>query len=306
MSQRYGEGKLQLDTLFGDYPRTRALREGRIASDIVELQVDQSITDAPKGFKPLVRECRFDVAEVAIATYLQAKAAGKPYALLPFVMNGNFHHGSLAVRVDAGIETPKDLEGKRVGLRSWTQTTPTWVRGFLMNDYGVDLAKVRWVTFEDAHIQDFFDPPFAERAETGKKLADMLLDGEIDGAMMGQNMPDDPRVRRLLPDPDGAAREWSAQHDGAIPINHMVCVRQELVDERPDAVREIFRMLLASRDASEPPMTDAMRTKQPIGLENFRAALELANTYACQQGLIPRTFSVDELFDDFTASLGRD
>lgn len=112
----YGQGKLTLKALVGDYPKTRALRDKAIPSDLVDLDIAE-IAQAPKGFKPMVRQLAFDVAEVSIVTFLQAKAAGKPYALLPYVVNGKFHHDSLLVNARAGIESPKDLEGKRIGMR---------------------------------------------------------------------------------------------------------------------------------------------------------------------------------------------
>lgn len=300
----YGEGKLTLRALIGEYPKTQALRDGTIPSDIIELDI-ADIAQAPKGFKPMMRELAFDVAEVSIITFLQGKAAGKPYALLPYVVNGKFHHDSLLVSTSAGIETPKDLEGKRIGMRMYSQTTPSWVRGFLQNDYGVDLSTIEWVTFEEPHVLEFPDPAGVVRGEKGKQLFDMLVGGELDAAFIS-GAPEDPRVRKLLPDPAGAAKEWSAAHQGAVPINHMLAVRQELLDERPDAVREFFRMMKAAREAMEPPTTPAMLAREPYGLEKVRTAVDLANLYAVQQGLIPRAYTVDELFDDFTASLGSD
>ncbi|MBB5687743.1 ABC transporter substrate-binding protein [Sphingobium boeckii] len=300
----YGDGKLKLRALIGEYPKTQALREARIASDIIELDI-ADIAQAPKGFKPLVRELAFDVAEVSIITFLQAKAAGKPYALLPYVVNGKFHHDSLLVSTNAGIETPKDLEGKRIGMRMYSQTTPTWVRGFLQNDYGVDLSTIEWVTFEEPHVQEFPDPPGVVRGEKGKQLFDMLVGGELHAAFIS-GAPEDPRVRKLLADPASAAADWSRTHHGAVPINHMLAVRQELLDERPDAVREFFRLLHDARMAMDPAPTTAMLDREPYGVDKVRTAVDLANLYAVQQGLIPRAYSVDELFDEFTASLGND
>ena len=302
MSRYPASGPVTLPTLLGDYPKTRAIREGRVNSPVVTLDV-ADIPTAQNGFKPLVRELAFDVAEVAIVTFLQAKAAGKPYVLLPIVINGNFHHGSLIVRADAGIDHPKDLEHRRIGMRMYSQTTPTWVRGFLENDFGVDLSTVRWVTFEDPHVREITDPPSAERADGSKKLIDMLLDGDIDAAMMGQGVPDDPRIKRLFPDPAVAAAEWREANAGAVPINHMVCVREELVAERPDAVREVFRMLVAARAAMDPAMPAAQQDLQPIGLAKLRQALERAIRYAHQQGLVDRLFTIDELFAPSTRDL---
>lgn len=299
------EGKLTLTTLLGDYPKTAAMREGRIASDIVSLDVSD-ITQAPKGFKPLVRDLAFDVAEVSIITALQARQAGKPYALLPLVINGRFHHSSLIVRTDRGIDHPSDLAGKRIGMRMYAQTTPTWVRGFLQNDFGVDLSGVQWVTFEAPHVAECPDPASVMRAEEGKTLNQMLLDGELDAAFTPFAFADDPRVKPMFADPAAQGAAWSAAHGGAAPINHMMVVREELLAQRPDAVREIARMVIAARAAMDPPMAPAVAAMQPFGLEPLRKALEIACLYAQQQGLTRECYAVDDLFDDMTRTLGSD
>lgn len=296
------EGRLTLRTLLGDDPRTAALREGRIASDIVSLDVSD-ITRAPRGFKPLVRDLAFDVAEVSIITALQARAAGKPFALLPLVINGRFHHSSLIVRSDRGIDHPRDLAGKRIGLRMYAQTTPTWVRGFLQNDFGVDLSGVQWVAFEGPHVAECPDPANVEMAPRDSTLNDMLLEGELDAALTPFAL-DDPRVRPLFADPAAHAAAWSADHGGIAPINHMMVVRQDLLDQRPDAVREIARMVITARAAMDPPMPSAVAAMQPFGLEPLRPALEIACLYAHQQGLTPERYEVDDLFDEVTRTLG--
>lgn len=298
----YGQGKLTLRTLLGEYPKTQALRDRTVTSDVIDLDI-ADIAQAPKGFKPMMRELAFDVAEVSIITFLQGKAAGKPYALLPYVVNGKFHHDSLLVSTSAGIDSPKDLEGKRIGMRMYSQTTPTWVRGFLQNDYGVDLSTIEWVTWEEPHVLEFPDPASVVRGEPGKQLFDMLVAGELDAAFIS-GAPEDPRVRKLLPDPASAAAQWSADHNGAVPINHMLAVREELLAERPDAVHEFWRMVRDARLAMEPPPSDAMLRREPYGLDKVRTAVELASMYAEQQGLIPRAFAIDELFDDVTARMG--
>lgn len=296
------DGKVRLHTLLGDYPGTRPLREGAIASGLVELDI-APITTAQKGFKPLVREAAFDLAEVAIMTFLVARDHGKPYALLPLAMNGKFHHGSLYYRTALGALAPKDLEGRRVGLRSYTQTTPTWVRGYLAEDYGVDLSKIHWVTFEDAHVAEFIDPSHCERAEPGTSVDALLLDGGIDVGMIGANAPEDDRIAPLIPDPDGAAAAWYARHR-AVPINHMVCVHKDILAARPDAVREAYRMLLAARAMAGGPKIVKGIDTQPAGVEALRNALELAVRYAWDQGLIRKPLTVDDLFDETTALLG--
>jgi 4,5-dihydroxyphthalate decarboxylase len=294
--------KPTLKVLLGEYDKTKAIRDGELKPQLCDLDI-APISVAQHGFPALCREGAFDLAEVAIMTFLIAREHGKPYALLPYVMNGGFHHGSLWYRTALGDLQPKDLEGKRVGLRSWTQTTPTWVRGYLQNDYGVDLWKIKWVTFEDAHVAEYVEPEGITRAPEKAKLNDMLLNGELDAALVGLGAPDDPRIRRLIADPKAAAREWYARNQ-AVPINHMICVKKDLLAARPDIVREYFDLLGKSRDLAGGSKVQDGVNLQPTGLANVRNSLALAVEYGVQQKLLRKPVTVDELFDEVTASLG--
>ena len=109
----------------------------------------------------ILREVEFDVAELAIATFLQAKAHGKPLVLLPVVVRGKFAHSTLSYNAERGPLAPSDLPGRRVGIRAYAQTTPLWVRGILQNEYGVDLDRVKWITFEDPHVAEYREPATA-------------------------------------------------------------------------------------------------------------------------------------------------
>src|SRR6266545_6199115 len=149
MSWRKTEVAMRLRTLLGDHPGTAALKNGSVRSDLVAFDfVDYSPTN--KGFKPMVREAAFDVSEMAIVTYLMAKSFGKPMVLLPDVVVARFQHGHAPYNAKRETLKPADLNGKRVGIRSFTTTTGAWLRGILANDYGVDLNSIDWVTFEDA------------------------------------------------------------------------------------------------------------------------------------------------------------
>src|SRR5690242_7636338 len=186
--------KLKLSTLLGDYPNTAALKNGELSSDFIELQF-ADIKVANTGFKPLVREHKFDLSELAIVTYLQAKVYGKPYVLLPAVVLARGQHHTIAYNPERGELKAADLAGKRVGVRAYTVTTGAWVRGILKEQYGVDLDKVKWVTFEDPHLAEYTDPPEIARAPAGKTIAQMLLDGELDAAIVGDKMRD-PRLKQ--------------------------------------------------------------------------------------------------------------
>lgn len=290
--------KLKLHTMLGNYPNTAALKEGKLKSDLVDFDFVE-VKVANNLFKQIVREAKYDVGELAIATYLQAKSFDKPYVLLPAVLVSRGQHHTIAYNAERGLLKPTDLAGKRVGVRAYTVTTATWVRGMLADDYGLDLNKVEWVTFEDPHVAEYRDPVSVKRAPPGKELVQMLLDGEIDAAVIGDKLPD-PRLKHLIPDHEAAAQRWAQKH-GGIPINHMVVVRTELSRSRPDVVAEVFRLLRESKNAAGAP-----KNPEPLrfGVEACRPVLEAMIGYCHTQGLIPARLSVDSLFDDVTRKLG--
>jgi 4,5-dihydroxyphthalate decarboxylase len=289
-----------LDVCLGTYPHTKALKAGDIASDRVALRFTE-INPVNRAFLPMARQQKFDVCEMAIVTYMQAKAYGKPLTLLPATMMGRFQHGTMLYNAERGALRPEDLSGKRIGVRAFSQTTGAWIRGILWKDYGLDLASVKWVTFEDAHVAEAKDPPGVERAADGKDITQMLLDGELDAAIFGGNMPDDPRLKSVISDPDAAAKAWYERHR-TVPVNHMVVLKASLAQERPAVVREVYRMLLESKKAAHLPKPGAVDFI-PFGYDAVKPALELMNSYAYEMKLIPRRYSVDELFDDTTRPL---
>src|SRR6516164_9734666 len=169
--------KLKLHTMLGNYPITKPLKSGAVRSDLVDFDFVE-VKVANNLFKQVVRDARYDVAELAIVTYLQAKAYGKPYVLLPAVVVSRGQHHTIAYNPQRGALKPSELEGKRVGVRAYTVTTGTWVRGILASDYGLDINKMEWITFEDPHVAEYRDPAFVKRAPEGKELTRMLLDGK--------------------------------------------------------------------------------------------------------------------------------
>jgi 4,5-dihydroxyphthalate decarboxylase len=281
-----------------DYAVTKAMKDGRVSSDIVTLDYCGP-TPAHNGFKAMVRENAFDAGELAIVTFLQAKAYGKPYVLLPAPISGRFQHHCAGYNVDFGELAPRDIEGKKVGVRTYTQTTALWIRGILRHEYGVDLDKVTWMTLGDGHLAEYSDPANCVRLPKGSSIPQMMLDGELDAALLGEDMPKDPRVRTLVPDAQNAAKDWFAR-EGVVPINHMFVVHSDLSKQRPDVVRELYRMVVESRAQAEgvPAMFP------PIGMEANRKGIQLAIDWALDQKIIPHRLSVDECFDDLTATLG--
>jgi len=292
--------KIKVYTLLGSYPNAIALKNGEVTSNLVDFDfADVKVSNT--AFKPLVREAKFDVGELAIVTFLQAKAYGKPYVLMPATVLGRGQHHTIAYNPQRGRLNASELMGKRVGVRAYTQTTGAWVRGFLTDDYGVDPAKIHWVTFEDPHLVEYKDPEFVSRAPESKTLTQMLLDGELDAAIVGDKLPD-PRLAPLIPDADAVARKWAQTH-GGVPINHMMVVRDRISKSRPDMVKEIYRMLRDSRRAVPPPADNSVLDPWRFGIEANRRSLEIIIDYSFRQKLIPRMFLVDELFDDCTHAL---
>jgi 4,5-dihydroxyphthalate decarboxylase len=262
-----------MKALLGDYPVTKLFKQ-KSGLEFADVKVPNT------AFKRVVRDLEFDVAELAIVTYLLAKAHGKPLRLLPAVLTARFQHPML---VSLQSLTPKQLENRRVGQRSYSVTTATWVRGILAEDYGVDLSKVHWVTFEDPHVAEFRDPPNAERAAPGKDIIAMLLAGELDAAIVGE-VPKDERLKPVFGDPAAAADAWRKKH-GAIQINHMVVTKKNI------SSGEIYNLLLESRKAAGNP------EMSPFGIEENRRNLEAAIDCCHRQNMIPRRYAVEELFE---------
>ena len=291
---------LKLNVMVGDYPNTVALTQGKVHSD--RLQLNFAEAKVPHdNFKRVVKG-EFDVAELAIMSYLQAISWGRPLVALPVVLHGRFQHAQIAYNAERGVLTPADLTGKRIGMRTYPQTTPTWVRGILQNDYGVDLERVQFVTFTDGHVPEYRDPPNATRVPAGKKLLQMLLDGEIDAAVLSGQDLKHPKVKSLIPDPAAGGRAWHAK-TGALMVNHIVVVKSSLSKSDPDAVREIYRLLKESRKASiEPAAKDGIDTR-PIGYSANRRNFEVAADYAWQQRIISKPLKLEDMFDATTRAL---
>lgn len=274
----------RLTTLLGDYPVTEALKQGRIASDSVALEF-ADITPPSSGFKRVVRGLEFDIAELSMTTFLMARAAGKPYRLLPAVVLARLQHDRLVRNAGRPAFGPGELHGKTIGARMYSVTTAMWLRGTLAEDHGLDASRVRWVVFDEGHVAESADPAWVERAPAGKELIAMLLAGEIDAAVTGDARVADPRIVPVIPDVAAAAQAWRARK-GAIQVNHMVVAKDTVSDA---AAAEVSRMLEASIRAAGSPELN------PYGLEANRRNLEVAIEYVHAQGLIPRRYTVEEL-----------
>ncbi len=290
-----------LNVAFDDYPHTLPLKRGEIKSPHLALAFSD-IRPANRFFKPMVRELKFDVSEMAIATFVQAKAYGKPLVLLPATMMGRFQQGTILCRAANPI-VPADLAGKRVGVRAYSQTTAVWVRGILQNDYGVDINAIHWVTQEDGHVAEYREPESVERVGADKNLLNMLREGELDAAIYGADLPKDPTLTNVIADPEAAAQQWYAKHH-VVPINHMVVVTETLAKSNPEAVKEIYRLLALGKQAAGEIPAGAIDFL-PFGFDACRPALQTIVKYALQQNLIPRKIDVEDFFDNTTRALGK-
>lgn len=234
----------------------------------------------------MTRSMEFDLCEMALTTYAQARAYGKQITALPVVLLHGLHHAALICRRDAPLAGPADLPGRRIGVRAWSQTTGVWVRGILSDDYGVAPERMAWITAEDAHVQEFSDPAFVQRMPAGQSLPAMLLAGEIDAAIALAGV-DPASVRTVIQDADAAAQAWW-RRTGVLPINHVVVVKDALLAEYPSLAGELMRLFLAAREQAG--------GTAPYGIDVNRPAIELLMRYAAEQRLIPRPYTVDELF----------
>ncbi len=242
------------------------------------------------GFKGMIRENRYDFSEMAIVTYLLARAYGKKFALLPATMTGRFQHPWAIYNATKGDLTPRDLNGKRVGIRSFTTTTGAWIRGILAEDYGVDLDSIDWVTFEDPHVDEY--PDTTTRAPAGKKIVPMLLDGELD-AVLGETS-DDPRVKSIFGDPQAEAKRWYAKHKAhsSQPPGHPA--RRRRARRSGDGARDLAAV------AGGKAQTRRHRTpiRRRSASKRTAPSLQLIADYIWRQKLIPRPISVDEMFEE--------
>ena len=298
-----------LKTLLGTYPHTQAIKDRTITIPGVELDFAE-IEPVHDGFGAMADRLELDVSELALTTYILARSFDRPITGLPVVVTRNFHHRRVLYNARSGIREPKDLEGKRVGVRSYTVTTVLWARGVLQHEYGVDLDKVTWVVFEAAHVKAFRNPPNVEPAPSGKKLGQMLVDGQIDAAI-GAERAASPDVRPLIPDVAEAEVAWFAKH-GVYPVNHLITVRNDVVERDPDILGRLFAAFTEAKQASmrrldgPGPFSAAdqemIRLKGivgdplPYGVEPNRRAIEMAARFAYEQHVVPKVYTVEELF----------
>ena len=310
--------KPKLKTALVTYGHTKALKDGTIAPRTVELEFEE-VSPIIQAFRRMVRGLEFDISEMAITTYICARAHGKAFTALPVFVMRAFHHGAILYNTKSGIRTPKDLEGRRVGVnRGYTVTTGLWARSILQHEYGVDLKRITWVLSGDEHVAEYRPPANVVPLENGKKMEDMLAAGEIDAAIGVQ--VDSPDVTTLIPNPPQAGLE-SLRTRGLYPINHTVVVKDELLAAHPELAKDLFDAFAEAKrqyvarlrqgEIEEPSANDKLFQKVmevtgdplPYGVEPNRKVLEALIQRSVEQGIITRPFTVDELFAPGTHTL---
>jgi ABC-type nitrate/sulfonate/bicarbonate transport system substrate-binding protein len=304
--------KLKLKTVFRPDGHTAPLKDGTVKPQTFEVEYE----DVPvliQAFRRMVRGLEFDICEMAITTYICAKAYGKRFTAVPVFPARVFHHGAILYNTKAGIRNPKDLEGKKVGVhRGYTVTTGVWIRSILQHEYGVDLSKITWLLSGDEHVAEYRPPANVKPIEKGQKLEDMLASGEIP-AVVNIEL-DHPDVKPLISNPVEAGFE-ALKKTGHYPINHTVVVKDELLDAHPDLAADIFNAFtkaknlyverLKNGEIAAPTKTDERykrvmeitgRDPLPYGIEPNRKMIEAVIQYAGEQGIIDRPFTIEELF----------
>jgi 4,5-dihydroxyphthalate decarboxylase len=317
-----------LNFAVADYPHTRAVLSGRIPIEGVAanfIKVEPQIA----AYRRMVRSVEFDVCELAPTTYIMARALGAPFVALPIFVARGFHHGGLLVRPDADIRIPKDLEGKKVGVRAYSVTTAMWTRGILIDEYGLDSAKVTWVVDDEEHVQELRLPSNVVHAPEETSLVEMMAKGEISAGFAGnaglgragkptegwdaQKIPpaDYPD---LFPNAKALEAAWYKK-TGIYPMHGTVVVKDSVLKTHPWVAQSLFKAYsvakaewladLASGNAvaaTDQKYRDLMSIvgsdPLPYGIAPNKATIEALERYAFKQRLTLRRMTIPELFVD--------
>lgn len=319
---------LPLKIAIATYGHTAALKQGKVPVVGVRPEFIE-VKPIIAAFRRMVRDVEFDVCEMAPATYMIARAAGSPFKALPVFIYRRFHHAGLVVRDDAGIRGPKDLEGKKAGVRAYSVTTGIWTRGILQNEYGVDISKVTWVVDDEEHVKSLRLPPNVVHAPPGRSLVDMMAAGELQAAFTdnagigragppkdgwqasGQARP--PNYVELFPDAPRLEAEWF-QRTEIYPVHGLIVVKDELLARHPWVAKALFdafgeskeryrAQLKAGESVSDKDdfyrqMAAIVGDPLPYGVKANRPAIDALITYCHQQGLLGQRFPAEEMFVD--------
>lgn len=307
---------LVLKTAVANYGHTTPLKDGSVTSNMFQMEHIE-ISPVPMIFRRMVRGLEFDVAEMALATYLCARAYGKRFTGLPIFLTHDFYHGGILCNVNSGIDSPRDLEGRRVGVRSYTLTPGVWTRALLQTEYNVDLDAVTWVLSGDEHVEEFVAPDNVV-SSPNSDLAEMLLSGEVDAAIAAGPI-DSPDIRPLFPNAHDADRAWH-QKTGIYPISHMLVVKDDLLKSQPGVAEELLDLFIRARA----PYVERLRSGNatdagdeaflkraaivgddpiPYGFDSAHATLEAFIGFNVEQRVIPEAVDPATLFPANTLTL---
>ncbi len=282
---------VHLHTVLKTTALTTPLKDGALKSEQVVLDFTE-INPIHKAFAPMVREAKFDISELAIVTALQAIAFKRDIVLLPVVVASRFQRGCLVSYRPHGEVKPEELRGKRIGVRSYTQTTGMWVRAHLVEDYGLSTPDIHWITHDRAHVEQYQDPPFVEHPAHDMGLLDMLHNGDIDAAIFGNDLPEGDDYVPVIANAKAKDLAWAQQH-GFVPINHVVAASAEICKREPSAVRAAYG-LLAQAESHQVAAASGPR-KTLSGFDALRGPLEWIIDACLEQALLPRKLSFDEV-----------
>ena len=307
-----------LKTALASYGHTQPLKDGRVRPDGFSLDVEE-VPVIIRAFRRMVRGLEFDVAEMAITTYLTAKEHGKAFTALPVFPMRAFHHGAILYNTESGITDPRELEGKLVGVnRGYTVTTGLWARSILQHEYGVDLDKITWVLSGDEHVAEYRPPANVVPIAEGRTLEEMLLSGEL-AAANGVQI-DSPDIKPLITNAKEAGLN-GLRRGGLYPINHTVVVKDDLLAAHPGLAADLFDAfvrakriyvdrlrsgVIAEPTAADKTFASVMEISGdplPYGIAPNRREIEAVIQYSVEQGILPKPFAVEDVFAKGTLDL---
>ena len=315
--------RLKLDFAIADYPYTSAIIRGEIPISGIEPNFIKVVPQIG-AYRRMVRQVEFDVCEIAPTTYIIARALGAPFIALPIFLMRRFHHGGLLVRADAGIKHPKDLEGRKVGVRAWSVTTGVWMRGILMDEYGLDSSKVTWVVDDEEHVTQLKLPENVVHAPEGRSLADMMVAGELaagldgpagigrSGSPAGGWQVREANHPELFPNAAELEAAWYRK-TGIYPMHGTIVVKDEVLNQHPWVARSLFNAFsrgkmewldrLRSGEADSASDGKYRKLAQivsddplPFGTKANFATMEALAETAFKQNLTPRRMKAGEVF----------
>ena len=288
-------------------PWNAALVEGRVQPKGYELAFEE-VDPIIRAFRSMVRELAFDVTEMAFTTYLCAKEQGKRFTALPVFLVREFHHKAWVVPAGSGL-APGELEERRVGVnRGYTVTTGVWARGVLAAEHGVDLSRVTWAPTGDEHVAEY-EPPANVEPPSGGDLLEQVRSGEVDA---GVGVAAGDGVQSLIADPDEAGFA-ALRERGHYPINHLVVVKDDLLEADPALAPAVFDAFVAAKreylDGGELTPLHARVAEitgadpLPYGIAPNRGPIDELLDHAVSQKILRRRPSVEELFAARTLDL---